>query len=65
MLDPNNQETKKKIICPKCGEEMESQLAFNSQYCGIRAVAICKTGCKLSNQEQQKLNLEASDQIFM
>ncbi len=65
MSDKGEPLKKKKVICPKCGQEVESQLAFSSQYCGIRAVALCKTGCKLSSKEQQKLNMEASDQLFM
>ncbi len=65
MSEKKELHTPKKIICPKCGREMESQLAFSSQYCGVRAVAICKRGCTLSSKEQQKLNMEASDQLFM
>jgi hypothetical protein len=64
ISDVDEPHIKNSVVCPKCGGEVEITIAFTSQFCGIRAVASCKSGCPLSNEEQQRLNLEASDELF-
>ena len=51
-------------VCPRCSGELEVKLAFSSQFCGIRAVASCKNGCQLTSEEQQELNMQASNDLF-
>ncbi len=55
---------KSNTVCPKCGGKTEVKLVFSSQFCGVRAVASCKNGCQFTNQEQQELNMQASDELF-
>ena len=53
-----------RIVCPRCGGKVDTKLVFTSQFCGVRAVASCRQGCTLTPQEQQKIDLEASDEVF-
>lgn len=64
MSKAEEKSMKSKILCPRCGGEIETKLVFSSQFCGIRAVGSCRNGCQLTSKEQQKIDLEASDEVF-
>ena len=65
MPGQSNMTIKMKILCPKCRDEVKVKLAVSSAHCGMRAVASCKNGCKWSKHEQQKIDMQASDHIFL
>ncbi len=64
MSNTEDNSMKSKILCPRCGGEVETKLVFSAQFCGIRAVGSCKNHCQLTSQEQQKIDLKASDEVF-
>jgi hypothetical protein len=58
------QPTTTNLVCPQCGGPVVADIAFGSNFCGVRTVASCKKGCKWNLQEQQQMNLLASDEMF-
>jgi ssDNA-binding Zn-finger/Zn-ribbon topoisomerase 1 len=58
------QSTTTNLVCPKCGGPVVASIAFGSNFCGVRTVAVCKKGCHWTLQEQQKMNNAASDEMF-
>ncbi|MEW6443903.1 MAG: hypothetical protein AB1640_23405 [bacterium] len=52
------------LRCPQCGGGLEVRLAFSTPFCGIRAVAACRSGCRWSQKEQLEMDAEASDELF-
>jgi hypothetical protein len=41
-----------------------ANIAFGSNFCGVRTVAACCEGCEWTLQEQQEMNSAASDEMF-
>jgi hypothetical protein len=41
-----------------------ANIAFGSNFCGVRTVAACQKGCQWTPQEQQAMNNAASDEMF-
>jgi hypothetical protein len=58
------QSTPTRLLCPTCGSPVVAKIAFGSNFCGVRTVAVCTKGCQWSLQEQQRMNSAASDEMF-
>ena len=64
MVNPTKETEKEKLLCPKCGGEIEAKPVFSPHFCGVRAQAVCPKGCQLASSEQERLNLAAGDLLF-
>lgn len=62
--ETSQQSTKTDLVCPTCGGPVMANIAFGSNFCGVRTVATCQKGCKWTLQEQQAMNNAASDEMF-
>jgi hypothetical protein len=60
----SSQSTATKLVCPICGGPVVANIAFGSNFCGVRTVAACSKGCEWTLEEQQKMNSAASDEMF-
>ncbi len=62
--ETSSQSTPTRLVCPTCGGPVVANIAFGSNFCGVRTVAVCTKGCKWNLQEQQTMNNAASDEMF-
>jgi len=62
--EPTPQSTPTQLVCPTCGAPVMAKIAFGSNFCGVRTVAVCTKGCQWSLQEQHRMNSAASDEMF-
>jgi hypothetical protein len=58
------QSTSTHLVCPTCGAPVVANIAFGSNFCGVRTVAECTKGCTWTPQEQQAMNNAAGDEMF-